>query len=246
MSTTSLVRTTAHLGVNRNLILTRSVLSGIVGMVPVPYIDELLAGAVRAQLIRKLAAIRQVDVDENAVHALSEPAGSRVLGAAGIGALAVGAAQPRWRKMMGRVGTSLLVIRRVDEAVESFQIATLFDHYCARMHVGPGLDGHSGVLVRHAIELASKSARSDLLRGAFSRGFGRLSSLGRRLPKIAWSRLRGANVTAAAEPLANEAAELIDKEVGAVEESYLSSLLSRFDLAWASVQAMKPPGAKKP
>jgi len=68
-----------HLGTHRRLILGRALLAGLAGLVPVPYIDDLLAGGVRSSLVKRLAQLRHVDVDGNAVAALCTPHGSRLL-----------------------------------------------------------------------------------------------------------------------------------------------------------------------
>src|SRR5262245_32936006 len=114
----------------RAMILGRSLVAGAAGLVPVPYIDDLLAGAVRSALIRRLADLRQVDVDANAVANLATPKGSRLLQAASIGSAALSTSRRLFRKLAG----SLLVMRRADEAMQTFQVGTLFDHYCAQHH----------------------------------------------------------------------------------------------------------------
>ena len=60
---------TQHLGSHRRLILGRALLAGAAGLVPVPYLDDLLAGGVRSQLLRRLAELNHVDLDANAVAA---------------------------------------------------------------------------------------------------------------------------------------------------------------------------------
>src|SRR4051794_41798599 len=82
-----------HLAVHRRTILFRSLLSGAAGLVPVPYLDDILAGQVRAGLVRRLAELRRVDIDRNAVAELSQPTGGRMLNAAAMGAVLIGGGQ---------------------------------------------------------------------------------------------------------------------------------------------------------
>ncbi len=201
---------TAHLQPHRRLILGRAVLSGAAGLVPVPYLDDLLAGQVRAGLVRRIAELRRVDVDSNAVAELSTPTGSRVLHAAGVGAVLLGGAQRVWR----RVAASLLVVRRADEAMQTFQIGTLFDHYCARHHLGLGLDGVRARALREAMEKAVRHARGQALEDAFQRTL----STSRRLAGRLTRRLL---------------VEKVETELAGPAQAYVAALVAAFDVAWA-------------
>lgn len=242
---------TDHLAANRTLILTRAVLSGLAGMVPVPYIDDLIAGAVRSHLIKRVAEIRSVDLDGNAVHALSEPAGSRVLSAAGIGALAIGGT----KRIFRRIAASIFFVRRVDEAIDTFHVGTLFDHYCAKHHVGLGLDGERAALLRHAIDLATKRAQSEVLRAAFRRAMLGVGRAAVAVPSAVWGRLFGRGAQRTEEEQVVEAEKIADSlpgsamgkavknlssEISAVEKSYVALLLQRFDIAWAATVSPRP------
>jgi hypothetical protein len=245
---------TDHLAANRTLILTRALLSGLAGMIPVPYIDDLLAGAVRSHLIKRLAEIRSVDVDSNAVAALSDPAGSRVLAAAGIGALAIGGT----KRLFRRIAASIFFVRRVDEAIDTFHVGTLFDHYCAKHHVGLGLDGERATLLRHAIDLAAKRAQSEVLRAAFRRAMLAVGRAAVSVPRTVWSRLaiktsgdgkgREEQAVVEAEQIADSlpgsamgrAVKTLSSEIGGVERTYIAMLLQRFDIAWAATVTPRP------
>jgi uncharacterized protein (DUF697 family) len=204
------VKTPDHLAVHRRLILGRAVLSGAAGLVPVPYLDDLLAGQVRAGLVRRLAELRRVDVDANAVAELATPSGSRVLHAASIGAVLIGGAQKVWR----RVAASILVVRRADEAMQTFQIGTLFDHYCARHHVGLGLDGAKARALREAMEQAIRHARGQALEAAFQRTLATTRKLAGRLSR----RLL---------------VEKVEAELAGPASAYVATLVGAFDVAWA-------------
>jgi len=217
---------TQHLSVHRRLILSRALLSGAAGLVPVPYLDDLLAGQVRAGLVRRLAELRRVDVDGNAVAELATPTSSRVLHAAGLGAILLGGAQKVWR----RVAASILVVRRADEAMQTFQIGTLFDHYCTRHHVGLGLDGGKAKTLRDAMDQAIKHARGQALEDAFARTLSTTKRLSRRLARRAL-------------------VEKVETELAGPAQLYVAALVGAFDVAWAphkqaQLEAHKPSGDK--
>jgi hypothetical protein len=241
---------TDHLKGNRTLIISRALVAGAAGLVPVPYIDDLLAGAVRAALIRRLAEIRRVDVDANAVDELAHPHGSRIMQAASFGAIALGAT----RRVFRKVAASLLLVRRVDEAVQTFLLGSLFDHYCAKHHVGLGVDGKQAAMIRHAMDMAVKKTRGEALKRVFQQALKTSGTLVVKLPRTAlsvFSRRRGGSslddrLDAAAESApVRRALAGVEAEMAAVEPSTLASLLSAFDLAWAALLAPKPesPGA---
>jgi uncharacterized protein (DUF697 family) len=211
-----------HLGSHRGIILGRALLAGAVGLVPVPYVDDFLAENVRSSLVRRLAELRHVDVDSNAVHALATPNSSRLLHAAGLGAVVLGGARRLWRT----VATSLVVVRRADEALQTFQLGTLFDHYCARHHVGLGLDGHKAGVLRQAMDEAIRHARGEAFYKAFRRSLMHARSLAGRLRRRA-------------------VVEKIEAELDGPATAYVASLVGAFDVAWAphklaQLEAPKP------
>jgi hypothetical protein len=165
---------------------------------------------VRAGLVRRIAELRRVDVDRNAVAELATPSGSRMLHAAGMGALLLGGAKRVWR----RVAASILVVRRADEAMQTFQIGTLFDHYCARHHVGLGLDGAKARTVRDAMEQAIRHARGQALEHAFQRTIRTSRKLAGRLSR----RLL---------------VERVEAELDSPATAYVAVLVGAFDVAWA-------------
>ena len=201
---------TQHLDKHRRLVLGRALLAGAAGLVPVPYLDDLLAGQVRATLVRRIAELRHVDVDGNAVAELATPHASRVLGAASVGAVVLGGARRLWR----RVAASILVVRRVDEAVQTFQIGTLFDHYCARHHVGLGLDGDKARRLRLAMDEAVRHARGRALEDAFQRALGTMRKLAGRLSRRALI-------------------EKVEAQLAGPAAAYVAALVGAFDVAWA-------------
>jgi hypothetical protein len=224
---------------NRPLILSHSLLAGAAGLVPIPFVDDLLADAVRAALLRRIAEIHKVDVDPQAIAALRSPHSPHwsVLGAARLSVLAIGGT----RRMVRRLATSLLLMRRADEAVETFQVATLFDHYCARHHVGLGLDGDKARRLRHAIERAIARARGEALQDAFRRALESGVRMARRVPRSVRALLRrsGPVEGEAVEQRIQQAAEggfvrrAVETLDAQLEQAYLRALERSFDATWA-------------
>jgi uncharacterized protein (DUF697 family) len=210
-----------HLGTHRRLILGRALLAGLAGLVPVPYIDDILAGGVRSSLVKRLAQLRHVDVDGNAVAALCTPHGSRLLHAAGVGAVVLGGARRVWRT----VAASLVVVRRADEAVQTFQLGTLFDHYCARHHVGLGLDGTRAALLRQAMDQAISHARGEAFEQSFQRALKHARALAGRLKR-------------------RELVEKVETELAGPATAYVASLVGAFDVAWAPHKQAQLPGPR--
>jgi hypothetical protein len=221
-----------HLDANRPLILGRSLMSGAASLVPVPYIDELLASLVRESLIRRLAEIRSVDIDAHAVQAVAAPHGSRLLTAATLGSAALGATRRAFR----RIAASLLLVRRVDEAMQTFQVGTLFDHYCARHHVGLGIDAKAAAKLRQAMDRAIRDTHGDALQRAFRASL----QAPVLLPKKLWSRVKQKSGPIDAEKLDGELrraeksgfVKRTATSVTGVGRNYGRALADAFDQAW--------------
>src|SRR5688500_19559741 len=64
----------AHLTANRNLIIKRALLSSALGgVIPIPVVDEYVAGRVRAGLFLKLAEQRRVDLLPSSAELMGDP-----------------------------------------------------------------------------------------------------------------------------------------------------------------------------
>ena len=71
-----------------------------------------------------------------------------------------------WRKFF-----ALLAIgRRADDMATSFQLGMLFDHYCAKVHVGAGIDRVQAAALRQAIFGALSESERQALVARVSRG----------------------------------------------------------------------------
>jgi len=123
----------AHLALHRGLIIRRALLaSAIRGFLPVPMVDDVLAGRVRAGLYGKLALGRQVDLPPVSAAMLAQAKDQGAVAKLGIVAAAAVIAKFAGRKFLAVVAAG----RSAEEMAQTFTRATLFDHYCAKLHVG--------------------------------------------------------------------------------------------------------------
>lgn len=134
---------------------------------PIPLLDDWLVSSIRRSMIRRIADARGVDMDEDAVRAIADgpdaPAKwSELVG----GGLAIRMLTRQWRKLI----IAVVATRRAQAAAKTFEIATLFDHYCARLHVGMGLTESSGKQVRLRIDQARRETEGGISRHLFRRG----------------------------------------------------------------------------
>ena len=123
----------SHLAQNRGLIVRRALLaSALNGLVPVPIMDDILSGRVRAGLYMKLAASRQVDLPAASAEVLAEGKSGSAWRTITFAAAALAALKLAWRKLFALLAAG----RGAEDMATIFQVATLIDHYCARLHVG--------------------------------------------------------------------------------------------------------------
>jgi hypothetical protein len=157
-----------------------------------------------------------------------------------------------WRKVL----ITYFATERARAAAHTFQVATLFDHYCARVHVGLGLDAAGGKRVRAAIDRGMSSTEGGLLTRSFRRGVGAAARASVRAPAELLDLVSGGalrrllargetEVRAVAEmddaierSMAEEtgflhrAAAAIEAQVSAEANPYLDTLLSNFETLW--------------
>ena len=163
----------AHLAAHRGVIVRRALLIGAIrGFFPVPMVDDQLASKVRAGLFGKLAAGRQVSLPPAAaavVASESEPGDS----------LTFATAAALLARFAGRKFLALLAAGRgAEEMARTFCQATLFDHYCAKLHVGGPISAEDASRLRSVIEAEVSALPLGPILGAFREG-GRV--LGRTL-----------------------------------------------------------------
>jgi len=253
MAGKTLQRSTAHLLAHRRIIVAHAAAAGLAGLLPIPYIDEQLPALVKRAMIRRLAAERHVDLEEDAVREIAE---GRV-------------GRPSWRSLVGigpfigtarrSVRAAILaygVYRRAESASRTYALGTLFDHYCARHHVGVGVDSDTARQLRVRIERAIDAPGGGLGAHVFRRGLqGALRATLRAPLELLGSatfgrlrRLRGKGKESDKEVEAEEivestidrsmerersflgrAARAIDRQLGAIGGAWVDGLVANFE-----------------
>jgi hypothetical protein len=163
---TELVIRRQHLDGHRRMIIGRSLAAAMAGAVPVPLLDDWLRATILGGTFRRLAADHQVDIDEealrNLVHGKTDPP---ELGKLLSDATLLTIVQRSWKRLIVIVTAA----RRVQAAARYFTLTTLFDHYCARMHVGLGIDGVTGYELRRTMDRAISDTPGGLGHHLFRR-----------------------------------------------------------------------------
>jgi len=178
-----------HLAANRRFIVRRALLATAVGgAVPLPVMDDYLAGRVKAGMLMRLAERRQVDLASSSAELLADPRGATAMRHATITAVTLLALKLAWRKFFAL----LAVGRRAEDMASTFQLGTLFDHYCAKMHVGAGLDRERAARLRDVMHVALAETERAAVVGAFRDGSRVLSQTLLEAPAWANERLERA------------------------------------------------------
>jgi hypothetical protein len=252
-----------HLTENRRLIVRRALLATAVGgVIPIPVLDDYFAGRVRAGMIAKIAERRRVDLAPGSADLLGDPREGNAVRNATLTAATLLALKLAWRKFF-----ALLAIgRRADEMATSFQLGMLFDHYCAKVHVGAGVDRVQAAMLREAIFAALSDCERQAFVVAFREG-GRV--LGRsfleapnwlsdriRLAAERWAESGGKSTDPDESPEVGDADEevrwldraaaTVESNIGRAEQGYLSGLVRAFERRWGEVQARKAAAAEVP
>jgi hypothetical protein len=218
---------------HRTLIASRSLLAAAAGVVPVPIIDDILASLARAHMLRQIADARQVDVTRDALAVLSdEPQASRTRHAATTGITLV-ALRKAWRKMF----LLLAVTRRGEEFAHSFELGTLFDHYCTRHHVGAAVDGDLAARLRQAFDRVGTQVRKEAALAA-GRSLTIRRRPGRELPQNAEP---PRSIAPSNESLLAKARRVLDEDVGGLGDAYVRALIAAFDREWEQHKAGAAP-----
>lgn len=248
-----------HLVANRPLIVRRSLLATAVGgIVPVPVMDDYLAGRVRAGMLMTIADRRRVDLAPSSAELLADPREGSAARNATMTAATLLALKLAWRKVFVLLGAG----RRAEEMTTTFQVGTLFDHFCAKLHVGVGLEREATARLRAAIFAAIRDSERETVVGVFKEG-GRI--LGRSIGEApAWvtrqlraaveqyvasggnpdavprDEQRPATGTDAADPAdipgldpdarwLDRASAVVEDRLGRLGSGYLEGLVTRFD-----------------
>jgi hypothetical protein len=243
---------TGHLLANRSLIVRRSLLATAVGgVVPVPVMDDYLAGRVRAGMLVRIADRRRVDLLPSSAELLADPREGTAARNATMTAATLLALKLAWRKFFILLGAG----RRAEEMATTFQVGTLFDHFCAKTHVGAGVDRQTAMRLRGVIFASIRETERSKIVGVFQEG-GRLlgktigeapSWVSRRLQRVVEQYVAsGGNPEAipvdpaespGADPTESrwldKAASLVEERLASLGNGYLAALLVRFDHHWS-------------
>ena len=249
-----LVHHRSYLADNRRLIIGRALASAAAGALPIPLLEDWLASRVSRGTIRRIADRHAVDLDEEAVRAIADgpvrpPEWTEVAG----GAIAYRLV----RRSLRRFILVLLAARRAQAASRHFVVGTLFDHYCARLHVGMGLDGPRAAELRAVMDQAIGRTPGGLGRRVFRRGLVKTARASVRTPLRLVDAASGGmlkrlltrrdEVEAVAEldktldrqlgsdkSFLARSAVAVESELAAEGNPYLESLLDSFDQLWRS------------
>ena len=166
MTTTALTKRHDHLVHNRRMLIGRSLAATVAGTLPFPLVEEWLSSTITRRTIARIADSHAVDMSDEALRAIADgprraPEWTDVAG----GTLAGKLLTRGWRKLL----IGVIAARRTQVAGHTFLVATLFDHYCARLHVGLGLDGHDAAELRSLMGKAITSTSGGLSRHMFRR-----------------------------------------------------------------------------
>ncbi len=251
----------AHLAENRSLIVRRSLMSSAVGgLVPLPVMDDIVAGRIRAGLFMRLAATRHVDLPQPSADLLADPREGSALKNVTLTAAALIAIKLAWRKVF----VLLAAGRGAEEMATTFQFATLVDHYCARLHVGGAITRPDAAqlhkLILTCIERSEKTALVNVFRDG-----GKV--LGRSLLEA--PRWIGERMAAAVQRFGasggnpdvildetertgpegavnarwlDRATRLVEERLSGLGQDYLGALVDRFETDWRN----RPVGAAPP
>lgn len=166
--------TPRHLDTHRPLILERAAVAQAAALLPVPFVDDLLADAARSTLLRRIATARGVGATDEALSILSR---ITLADDSAPAAAASHLSRRLLRRTFRRLAVAVQLVGHAGDFANTFAIATLFDHYCALHHVGPGLDGPAATRLRAAIDAAIADARRGYAGSGLRRLAGRTSAL---------------------------------------------------------------------
>ncbi|HXI60409.1 MAG TPA: hypothetical protein VNO55_30315 [Polyangia bacterium] len=246
-----------HLRQHRRLIVRRSLLATVVGgVVPIPVADEYIAGRVRAGMLMNIAERRQVDLALSSAELLADPREGTAMRNATLTAATLLALKLAWKKFFA----VLAIGRRAEDMATTFQMGTLFDHFCAKLHVGSGLDRTQAIALRAVIQGSLAETERSAVVAIFREG-GRI--MGRsmleapawvsgRFQKAAenWVQTGGQpGVTLDQQDSVGPApaeARWLDRATATVEDglgrlgnSYLETLVTVFEKRWRQAEAAR-------
>jgi len=149
------------------MIIARSVVGSLASVIPLPFIDNWAKEKVLGAGYKRIASMHGVDLDDEAVAALvhgnTGPANIANMAASGVIYRIANLAAKRFLFV-------LATVNRARAASSTYVAMTLFDHYCAKLHVGAGLDGKTALALREEIARAIDQTPGALSFAPFRRG----------------------------------------------------------------------------
>lgn len=156
-----------YLTKHRRMIIARSVVGSLASVIPLPFVDDWAKEKVLGAGYKRIASMHGVDLDDEAVAALvhgnSAPTNIANMAASGVIYRIANLAAKRFLFV-------LATVNRARAASSTYVAMTLFDHYCAKLHVGAGLDGKTALALREEIARAIDQTPGALSFAPFRRG----------------------------------------------------------------------------
>ncbi|MFT3692646.1 MAG: hypothetical protein QM831_05865 [Kofleriaceae bacterium] len=164
---TAIVLRRDYLDGQRRMIIARSLMGALAGIVPLPFVDDWAIGQIVGNGYKKIAAAHQVDLTDeaaaNLTYGTTPPPSVMDIAASGI---VLRLASKAAKRMM----VALATVNRARSAARTFVAMTLFDHYCAKLHTGLAIDGGTALLLRDEINRAIDQTPGALAFHPFRRG----------------------------------------------------------------------------
>ena len=149
------------------MILGRSIAGVLAGAVPLPFLDDWLIRRILGAAYRKIAAAHRVDLEDASIEKLVHGRTSPRRGPRSRAARSPTGWRPTaWKRLL----LALTTVRRRGRPRATFVVMTLFEHYCAKLHVGLALDAPTALAVRDTIVAAMEQTPGGLSFEPFRRG----------------------------------------------------------------------------
>lgn len=134
-----------HVRDTDELILERTILGSLAGLLPIPLLDDALLRRSRLALLRELGRSAGLHLDDKALQILADQPSSGPLAIAGRSILA---------RVVRETALPLRIADTGRSALITFQLATLLHHYVGKHHRGPDIDEPAAKRLRAAIDRA--------------------------------------------------------------------------------------------
>ncbi len=235
---------------NRRLVILFAIASGAIGLMPLPLLPEVLLGALRSVMLRRLARRRGVRLTHPGARVITGGRGTREAARrlAALSAALLGA------RALGRLRRTLLALFRFEEMGHTFLLGTYFDHYLLTLHQGDVITTAQAARLRAAALQAHSGALLDVLVVLFRRALADLFRLWTYIPRrmitltvrLLRSGEQELETTEEEEQqlgILSRAVALVEQELDATGRAVVEAICLGFDEAWAVVTAEeRPPG----